>query len=910
LSSALYYDGAPLPGSDLGTGFTQMWWSRIGTGVTAKTVFIIDSDRDLTLTSADYVVEFAAGTIADVQLSDFSNLPFRRIVGTPMENVFIDTDDANIYYGVDGDDTIEGRGGNDELYGGNGNDDIDGGQGNDIIGGGAGNDTMRGFVGTDTINGESGNDIIFGGDDGDSINGGADNDTLHGEFGNDTIYGEGGNDSIFGGADNDQIYAGSGTDVVEGGDGNDTVYGEGEADILRGGAGADGLYGGEGNDVLQGGDGTDTLDGGNGFDIASYADSNVAVTINLGAVSNVYALGGNVGTDTLVSIEGIIGSGLNDVLTGTNTDNVFEGGAGNDVIDGLGGLDTLSYASAAAAVTVSLAVTTAQNTVGAGTDTISNFEYLTGSAFNDTLTGSTVNNLIDGGLGNDTILAGDGEDQLRGGGGVDNLQGQGGDDQLFGDLGNDTLSGGLGLDILYGGEGNDVLNGNEGNDSLYGDAGTDTLDGGAGDDYLLGGEGSDTASYLSAAAAVTVSLALTTAQNTVGAGSDTLGGIENLTGSAFNDTLTGDTGSNVMDGGAGADTLTGGAGNDTYIVDNVGDNVVETPGNGTDTILSSVSYTLAGRSIEQFTLTGGANVNATGNSSDNKITGNSGNNIMDGGTGADILTGGAGNDTYIVDNVGDNVVETPGNGTDTILSSVSYTLAGRSIEQFTLTGSANVNATGNSSDNKITGNSGNNIMDGGTGADILTGGAGNDTYIVDNVGDNVVETPGNGTDTILSSVSYTLAGRSIEQFTLTGSANVNATGNSSGNSMAGNSGNNIMDGLTGSDTLTGGGGLDQFRFSTALGATNVDTITDFSVVNDTIGLATSIFTTAGAAGVLSASAFVTGAAAADASDRIIYNSVTGALLYDSDGTGAGAAIAFAQIGTGLALTNADFLLVA
>ena len=189
------------------------------------------------------------------------------------------------------------------------------------------------------------------------------------------------------------------------------------------------------------------------------------------------------------------------------------GGAGNDFMDGgAAGSDTASYADATAGVTVSLAITTAQNTVGAGTDTLTNFENLTGSNLNDTLTGNAAANILNG-------LAG-----------------------------------------------NDSLNGGAGNDSLIGAAGNDTLIGGAGNDSLDGGAaGSDTASYIDATSAVTVSLAITTAQNTIGAGTDTLINIENLTGSNLNDTLTGSTAANILDGGAGNDTLNGGAGNDSLI---------------------------------------------------------------------------------------------------------------------------------------------------------------------------------------------------------------------------------------------------------------------------------------------------------------------------------------------------------
>jgi Ca2+-binding RTX toxin-like protein len=220
----------------------------------------------------------------------------------------------------------------------------------------------------------------------------------------------------------------------------------------------------------------------------------------------------------------------------------------------------------------------------------------------------------------------------------------------------------------------------------------------------------------------------------------------------------------------------------------------------------------------------------------------------------------------------------------------------------TLTGSANIDATGNSLVNTLTGNSGKNLIDGKQGADTMQGAAGNDTYVVDNSGDTVIETDGNGTDLVRSSASFSLAGQFIENLTLTGIGNVNATGNSLNNSIAGNSGNN---------TLTGAQGADTFWFTTELNAaTNVDHITDFASI-DTINLDEDIFT-ALTAGTLAASAFASGAgltSAQDADDRIVYNTTTGALFYDADGVGGTAAVQFAVLDNHAALTNADFVVV-
>ncbi|MGO4836406.1 calcium-binding protein, partial [Rhizobiaceae sp. 2RAB30] len=155
---------------------------------------------------------------------------------------------------------------------------------------------------------------------------------------------------------------------------------------------------------------------------------------------------------------------------------------------------------------------------------------------------------------------------------------------------------------------------------------------------------------------------------------------------------------------------------------------------------------------------------------------------------------------------------------------------------------------------------------------------------------------------------------------LSGTAGTSAVGNSLGNVITGNSGanrldggagNDILNGGLGNDTLIGGAGKDVFLFNTKLGGTNVDTISGFVAADDTIRLENAIFTALTQVGVLAASAFVRNSTglAQDASDRIIYETDTGWLNYDYNGTAAGGNVHFARIGTNLALTNADFHVV-
>ena len=228
-------------------------------------------------------------------------------------------------------------------------------------------------------------------------------------------------------------------------------------------------------------------------------------------------------------------------------------------------------------------------------------------------------------------------------------------------------------------------------------------------------------------------------------------------------------------------------------------------------------------------LTGAGNRRGTGNALDNVITGNAGNNTLDGAAGADTLIGAAGNNSYVVDDAGDVVVELAGEGTDTVLSSIDHALADN-VENLTLTGAGSLRGVGNSLDNTITGNIVANILDGGLGADTLIGNLGDDVYIVDNASNVVRETAAiGGTDVIYSSVTYT-AGSNIENLTLTGAAIIDATGNGLANVLRGNDADNILNGMSGADTLIGGRGNDIYVVDNAgdavteLAGEGVDTV--------------------------------------------------------------------------------------
>jgi endoglucanase len=233
---------------------------------------------------------------------------------------------------------------------------------------------------------------------------------------------------------------------------------------------------------------------------------------------------------------------------------------------------------------------------------------------------------------------------------------------------------------------------------------------------------------------------------------------------------------------------------------------------------------------------------------------------------------------------------------------------------------------GTEGDNRLTGTAGVDVIDGLGGhdtldgkasIDTLRGGSGNDTYFIESTGDAVVELAGQGTELVKAYTTYTLPAH-VENINLLGSARLGATGNDLGNDIRGNAANNTIEALGGADILRGGGGIDRltggagkdaFVFDTPLSATaNVDTVRDFNVVDDTIRLENAIFTKL-AAGTLASGSLRTGPKAADSNDYVLYDAATGALSYDADGSGGGAAVKFAQLASALALTSADIVVI-
>lgn len=508
--------------------------------------------------------------------------------------------------------------------------------------------------------------------------GDTENNLLEGDVGDDVLIGGAGNDTLVGGAGNDLLFGGIGTDSLDGGDGIDTAYlsdaemnvrvnletqtftylplngtqivteiicnienivgtqfndiligdaannqlvGQAGIDRLSGGAGDDILQGGADNDILNGGDGIDLLDGGSGIDGFTLEEMTAAVTVNFAAKNFTYIdSAGNLQTELILNMEGVIATPFNDVLLGDNHNNFLIGGAGNDILRGGAGDDQLTGGAGIDQLDggdgKDLAILSDLNAdvrLDSEVDVIAN------------LTQERVFYISNGIAVSEVLIS------------IEQLQGTAQRDRLVGDEGANRLSGLAGNDILLGGAGNDTLAGN---------AGIDVLDGGDGIDLVLLGD-------LPTGATIDLTTNRVTYKNLLGEDiSETILNFERATGSAFDDTLIGNAENNLLDGEDGNDSLFGGAGND-MLVGGLGEDTID-GGLGIDSVnLSDLSIAAVVNLVQgDVTYSDGSqdiirNIeNVFGTQANDQIIGDAENNRLDGGFGDDVLTGGAGADVF------------------------------------------------------------------------------------------------------------------------------------------------------------------------------------------------------------------------------------------------------------------------
>lgn len=566
-----------------------------------------------------------------------------------------------------------------------------------------------------------------------------------------------------------------------------------------------------------------------------------------------------------------------------------------------------------------------------------------------------------------TIYGGDGNDTLRGGTGIDSLVGGQGDDVYIIDYNTSDIvveDSGQGYDtvrtafsyllqaqvehlVLTGlantkGTGNALANyivGNPGDNRLTGGAGNDTLDGAQGADTLAGGSGNDTYFVNSSTDIViedagkgrdtvlsTASTAMTANVEILILQADDLAG----TGTSANDLIISEASRNLLLGGDGndtlhafdSDTLAGGLGNDHYHLNtDDGSQVIELEGEGTDTLYLTFSENgtwLLQDHLENVVLQGDAEGQLVGNALDNRLTGNGGNNTLNGGDGNDLLRADGKNEYFINNNLLDG-----GDGNDTLY--------------------------GNAGDDSLLGGAGNDViysgglvsntlLDGGSGADTLYGGYSQDTFVVDSTNDVLKEKPddeSNGSDTVLTSVSWTLGSRfeSLEGF---GDNRLFLGGNDKENYIALGAGGGTVNGYGGDDyilgsdaddylnagadggQLTGGGGGDRFiidRFDVDADypwiTKDVISITDFShdQPDEYIRLDSNVFTSL-SPGTLSNDSFAYNRPAQDADDFILYyTGGWGELYYDPDGSGSATPVLLAWLDNDEVITASDIKVV-
>jgi len=490
-----------------------------------------------------------------------------------------------------------------------------------------------------------------------------------------------------------------------------------------------------------------------------------------------------------------------------------------------------------------------------------NIERAITGAGDDRITGNGLGNYLDGGAGNDLISGGDGDDTLAAGAGNDTLEGGNGNDSVI-------LSGSL-VDYKF------YFIDNQGFTFSGSATGIDLI---KDVELFVFSDVTKTIGELLTDPTAGLKINGNDSANTLAGTS----GNDELYGSGGSDILKGGAGNDFLDGGAGADKLAGGNGNDIYVVDSISDTVTEEAAAGSDLVRASVTYTL-GNNIENLELTGTGDLAGTGNELNNRLTGNTGSNILNGKAGTDSMDGGEGSDVYLIAVAADHgaaeIADSGTGGSDevrfsaTTVSTLKLYAGDTGIERAvigtgtklsaTTTGSIGLNIDASDLANAISiiGNSGANTLTGTAYGDVINAGGGAD--------------------------------------------NINAGG-----------GDDLIYGGLGNDTLTGGDGTDWFVFNTTPNsAANKDQITDFLPGTDKIQLSLATFKALGSTpGDLAETQFWAGAGAVkghDPDDRIVYNTDTGALYYDADGSKPGAPIQIAVIGVSSfpEMTGGDFQMI-
>jgi Ca2+-binding RTX toxin-like protein len=783
------------------------------------------------------------------------------------------TDGYNNIETFSGVERVRGTGFADTIIGSNASEEFVGNSGNDSFAGSGGGDFMRGGAGLDTLNGVAGSGLF-----GDMSAG--DRDWA--------VYNDGG---ILQGV---IVNLDAGV-AVDGFNGLDTLF---DIERVRGTNFADNFLGSSTQNFRQerydGLGGADTINGQGGYDVASYqADANnggtAAVNVNLGTG---VAIDGFGATDTLISIEGVLGTAMADTLVGSNVNNVFRGNGGADQIDGGDGIDTIELSMLNDQIGGAGGVVNMNFNVAIGID---------GAVFNFTSIEA-----VDGSYRNDTIV---------GGTGADNLFGSLGDDYIDGGDGNDTVNGGAGVDQLIGGAGNDWI----GYVFDLSDPAQNAADASAFAQY-----GWTTQNWNWTG--VNVNLATNTMSGLDGA-VDSITGFENIFGTYLNDTLTGDAGDNGFRGYSGNDSIDGGGGTDTVFYSRTVSrqsglaiaNMTGDVSNGIDVNLATGVAQDGNGSVDTLI----SIENVVGSIGNDTITGSAVSNILTGGLGADQINGGDGWDTASYAGATATV--------QVIMYAMNFNSGDAAGDTFTgieaLQGSSNIDVlVGDFAANAILGGDGGDWIDGTFGGDYLYGEGGDDNLVsrlqadVLDGGDGLDYVRYDFADTGLRAYLYDVsqnsgwaagdAYTSIEG--LVGSYQADDLRGDAGlNVIVGQGGADFIIGLGGVDYMNGGADGDYFHYvSPTDGGGTGDVIQDFTSGLDKISITGSIFGLGYlAGGGIESFRFTIGTSAIYATSQFIFDSATSQLWYDQDGTGAGAQILMATLQSGASMAASDFLVL-
>ena len=731
--------------------------------------------------------------------------------------------------------TFEGNDGSDTFIGGDGADTANGGAGNDSLAGGAGTDAIDGGAGDDTIVYGSGAELTSG----ETVDGGDDTDTI--------LFNPSSADTLtittnvtnveavtIGGTEAGSVDASAAVNGL-------SITGNDAANTLTGSADADSLDGGDGDDTLVGGTGNDDIDGGAGFDDADYAgavaDYDISTDGTNITVTDNNAGDGDDGSDTIANVERIDFADQSVLVVGTGgfasiqaAINAASDGDSILVLDGVY-TENVNVNKAVNIITSNSGVAGSDGgrdaAAGSGEATITGTVTIT-AAGAVTLDGLRFLNSVAGG---NTVSINTGHDH-----------------QILNSVFYSTVSGGgsgdraISMGVLA--TGNVTISGNYITGSatgLFSTASWDRglwTDGGGVDVTISNNIFEYTRTAINADASAPSLIAIT--DNTINAAGSGISLGINYTNVTITGTSLENVGTEFNLRNLAVDVTFDASGAITALNTGFGGNdlVVILGGNGNDTLTGTdFGDVIDGNNLN---VSNADNDILSGGDGDDTLLGRAGDDSLDGGTGADTMDGGDGNDTYTVDDAGDAVTDS--SGTDEIRTSLnSYSIDGTSIENLTYIGSSRFVGIGSAVDNVITGGDGRDTINGRSGNDTMIGGDENDLYVVNAVGDVLVEAVGEGTDQVRSSnLSLDLNSyANVENATLSGSRDLSITGDAGANILRGNIGSNVITGGGGADVMYGGDGNDVFRYTSITDSgfgLDRDQISDFVQGQDLIDL--------------------------------------------------------------------------